>query len=129
MADLSPGLSRRPSPQSFSRSAGQLRPPPGRPPRPPRPSIPPRGGKAAPEPERAGQDEAEPEQARQRRGEPLAVGAEGELGEGEQQETEGEERVELLLGASLDQEVLPEDDPGPARVAHGASSTESVRLS
>src|SRR5712692_396424 len=78
------------------------------------------------ETEQPAQDEPEPEQARQHGREPFTVGPERELEEKEEQEREEEERVQRLLGAPLDREVLPHDDPGAAREPHGPSSVCSA---
>src|SRR5436853_238562 len=79
-------------------------------------------GERPPEPEEPAQDEAEPEQARQCRAQALAVGPERELEEEDQEEREEEERVQRLLGAPLDREVLPRQDPRAPDEPHGASS-------
>src|SRR5262245_52550991 len=75
----------------------------------------------APEPDQAAQHEAQPEEPRQHRRQPLPV-AQRELEEEQQQQREEEQRVQRLLGPPLAQEVFPEHDPGPARVAHASST-------
>src|SRR3989441_333931 len=70
------------------------------------------------EPDEPAQDEPEPEETRQGRRETLAVGPERELEQEEEQQGEEEERVQRLLGASLAEEILPQHDPGAARVGH-----------
>ena len=51
--------------------------------------------------------------------------AERELEEEEEEQCEEEERVQRLLGAPFAEEILPQHDPGAARVAHAPSSAWS----
>jgi len=76
----------------------------------------------APQCQQRAQDEAQPQDAGQHAGQALAVRPQRELEDEQQQQREEQQRVERLLRAPLDQQVLPCDHQRPARERHAASS-------
>src|SRR5262249_43282 len=75
-----------------------------------------------PERQQRAQHEAEPQHTRQHGGQSLAVAAERELKDEEQEQREEDERVQRLLRAALDREILPRAGQRPLCPAHSVSS-------